>query len=307
MLGQRRAHRQQPGAVTWSSASESFLRRDVSVGTRRVYRLTLDHVGQQVGAERPLDEISGEELVEALQVAYGHLSPASWNRVVATVRSFYGYASRRGWVDEDVSRGFERRRVVEDHGKALSHAELERLLTSRTASLRDRALWRLLYETAARAHEVLQLNVEDVDLERRRAHTVRKGGDRDVMHFQSGAVRLLPKVIAGRTSGPLFLAEGVPAASRVPALSDLDPSSGRARLSYRRAAEVFKAASGGRTLHQLRHTALTRLAEDAVPLPLLLAKSRHAGLRSLQHYARPGEEAVARLTAEHDPARRRPR
>ena len=36
-----------------------------------------------------------------------------------------------------------------------------------------------------------------------------------------------------------------------------------------------------------------------------MAKSRHTSLRSLQRYARPGSEAVAKLTAEHDPERRR--
>jgi integrase/recombinase XerD len=37
----------------------------------------------------------------------------------------------------------------------------------------------------------------------------------------------------------------------------------------------------------------------------LMAKSRHASLRSLQRYARPGAEAVAAMTAATDPARRR--
>jgi hypothetical protein len=40
-------------------------------------------------------------------------------------------------------------------------------------------------------------------------------------------------------------------------------------------------------------------------LPMLLARSRHASIRSLERYARPGPEAVARMTAESDPARRR--
>jgi hypothetical protein len=35
-----------------------------------------------------------------------------------------------------------------------------------------------------------------------------------------------------------------------------------------------------------------------------MAKSRHSSLRSLERYARPGPEAVAALTAAHDPARR---
>ena len=101
--------------------------------------------------------------------------------------------------------------------------------------------------------------------------------------------------------GPLFLAERAPAPGKAPAALDLDEPTGRARLSYRRAAEVFKAVSGGSTLHQLRHSALTHLAEDGVPITLLMAKSRHESLRTLQRYARPGVEAVARLTAEKRP------
>lgn len=56
---------------------------------------------------------------------------------------------------------------------------------------------------------------------------------------------------------------------------------------------------------ELRHSALTHLAEDGVNLPLLMAKSGHESLRSLQKYARPGAEAIAAMTAAHDPARRR--
>jgi len=37
---------------------------------------------------------------------------------------------------------------------------------------------------------------------------------------------------------------------------------------------------------------------------MLLARSRHASVRSLERYARPGPEAVARYVAKRDPARR---
>jgi hypothetical protein len=60
------------------------------------------------------------------------------------------------------------------------------------------------------------------------------------------------------------------------------------------------------TLHQLRHSALTHAAEDGTNLPLLLARSRHASVRSLERYAHPGPEAVARHLADTDPTRRRP-
>jgi integrase/recombinase XerD len=53
-------------------------------------------------------------------------------------------------------------------------------------------------------------------------------------------------------------------------------------------------------------SALTHAAEDGTNLPLLLARSRHASVRSLERFARPGPEAVAHHLAETDPARRRP-
>jgi integrase len=120
----------------------------------------------------------------------------------------------------------------------------------------------------------------------------------------------LPRLIGDRRAGPIFLAARRTAPARTPAAVDRCPVTGRGRLSYERAEYLFKhnalkVAGEGWTLHQLRHSALTHLAEAGVNLPLLMAKSGHQNLRSLQRYARPGAEAVAALTAAHDPARRR--
>jgi integrase/recombinase XerC/integrase/recombinase XerD len=88
--------------------------------------------------------------------------------------------------------------------------------------------------------------------------------------------------------------------------ADLDPASGHARLSYRRAADLFHTVTGGWTLHQLRHSRLTHLAEAGVQLPILMAKSRHTSLTSLAVYAQPTFDAVAvaAATAARDPDRR---
>jgi hypothetical protein len=56
-----------------------------------------------------------------------------------------------------------------------------------------------------------------------------------------------------------------------------------------------------------RHSLLTHEAEDGTSTPMLLARSRHASVRSLKRYARPGPEAVARHVARTDPAARRRR
>ncbi|WP_218105707.1 hypothetical protein [Micromonospora inyonensis] len=96
---------------------------------------------------------------------------------------------------------------------------------------------------------------------------------------------------------------------------DLCPVTGWARLSYRRAAEIFEHATRplagpvdrtqGCTLHQLRHAMLTHEAENGTHTVIQLARSRHASVRSLERYARPGPEAVAAHFAATDPAARR--
>ena len=294
--------------ATLGVAAEAFLAgRDLAPGSRRVYGLTLARLRTELGDDAALAGITPARLRRALAAAYPEASAATWNRVVATIRSFLAYCARQGWVAADPAASLERRRAPADHTRAIPYAELERLWRRPDVALREKALWRLLYETAARAQEVLALDVTDVDLANKRARITSKGGDADVVHFMAGSAQLLPRLVAGRRRGPLFLASLPPAPARVPAAVDLCPETGRARLSYRRAAELFSAHSGGWTLHQLRHSALTHLAEANTSLPLLMAKSRHQSLRSLQRYARPGPEAVAKLTAAHDPARRQAR
>jgi integrase len=243
-------------------ATAAFLAQpDLAASTRRSYQQTLGRLEREFGADQQLTTLTAEQMTAAVTGTWAGRAPATWNRHVATIRSFLG--------------------------------------------VREKALWRLLYETAARASEALSINVEDLELDNKRVRVRSKGGDTDWLHFQTGSARLLPRLIAGRARGPLFLADRAPVAARVPAAVDRCPDTGRARLSYRRAEALFRQASGGWTLHQLRHSALTHLAEQNVSLPLLMAKSRHTSLRSLQRYARPGPEAVAALTAATDPARRR--
>ena len=42
--------------------------------------------------------------------------------------------------------------------------------------LREKTLWRMLYETAARAAEILKIDVQDLDLDNRQAPIRSKGG-----------------------------------------------------------------------------------------------------------------------------------
>jgi integrase/recombinase XerC/integrase/recombinase XerD len=81
------------------------------------------------------------------------------------------------------------------------------------------------------------------------------------------------------------------ASHRVTAAADLDPESRRARLSYEMAEQLFKENSGGKTLHQLRHSRLTHLGDTNVSAPLLMAISGHRQLATLQQYVKPSQAA----------------
>jgi integrase/recombinase XerC/integrase/recombinase XerD len=284
-------------------AADAFLdHHELARSTRRVYRASLASLVAGLGPATAVGELSGPMLASWFRSRYAAAAPATWNRELATLRAAVGWWRRCGWLAVDPTDGLERRRERVDRTRALTRGQLERLFARRDLPLRERTLWRLLYETAARANELLALDVEDLDLANRRARVHSKGGAVEWVFWQTGSAQLLPRLLAGRPSGPAFQGDRP---IRAVAGLDLDPTSGRARLSYRRAAELFHARTGW-TLHQLHHSALTHAAEDGTNLPLLLARSRHASVRSLERYARLGPEAVARHLAETDPARRRP-
>ena len=77
--------------------------------------------------------------------------------------------------------------------------------------------------------------------------------------WRSETARLLSHLVAGRTRGPLFLADRRPGPSRMPTEADLCPETGCRRLSYERAEYLFKQATkpldpagNGYTLRQLK-------------------------------------------------------
>jgi integrase/recombinase XerD len=286
--------------LTLATASATFLaEHDLSVNSQRIYRSTL---------AAWLDAAAGREQVTAwFHARYDRTAAAPRVRQLAILRAACTFWQRRGWLTTDPTAGLERPRVSPDRTKALTREQITALWRRADVALRERTCWRLLYESAARANEVLSLDITALDLPNKRARVRSKGGAMEWVFWQTGTALLLPRLLAGRISGPVFLADRQPTRA-VPSL-DRCPSTGRARLSYRRAAELFSGATTPDakrpwTLHQLRHSALTHAAEDGTNTPMLLARSRHASVRSLERYARPGPEAVARSVAEHDPARR---
>jgi integrase len=306
-------------AVTVAEAADAFLSspRAASPNTRRAYAGVIDRLAAEIGPHRQLAAVRGDEVAVALRRLWGKSAPATWNRNRAAVVSWLTWcATRKRWSAPQLPGDAERRKEHADATRALPRARIERLLSRRDIPLREKTLWRMLYETAARTSEILALNVEDLDLEQRRAPVRSKGGDTEFVYWDTGTAHLLPRLLrlpdgTMRTSGPLFLASRKPVPARRPAERDICPYTGRARLGYDRARVLLKKhtatatpASGGLELHQLRHSAATHLGEQKVPLQLIMAKTRHKSPRTAMRYVRPGDAAVAEVTSLLGPPRR---
>lgn len=314
-----------------------------TAGTAKKYRETwrvlarLLHGGPVPGNLAALDtEAGAAALLDAYRAAWAQFGPATRARHLSTMRSAISWWRECGWLHTNPTRGEPIPTIVIDNTRALSRGQLGALLKL-DAPLREKTLWRMAYETACRAEELLCLDITDLDLPNKRAAVRQKGNTIKWIHWQSGTAHLLPRLIAGRKVGPLFLADRLPV--RAVADADLCPTTGRARLSYRRAAELFtditlqlanpgvdpaelteldrldkldkkNGVTGARrlkrwTLHQLRHSALTHDAEDGTSDSLLMARSGHRNRRSLGRYTQPGVDAVAAHVASKDPNRRR--
>ena len=193
-------------SATLTEAADAYLGTlagPESAGTRRVYSGILRALLEEFGADTDVASLRPRPVAAWFTSQWGERSPARWNTALDALRSACRYWADQGWLAEDPARMLRRRRKAADRSRALSRADVERLLTRDDIAIRERTLWRLLYETAARSAEVLRLDVEDLDMPNRKAKVRRKGGAIDTIVWQTGTARLLPRLLKGRKSGPV--------------------------------------------------------------------------------------------------------
>ena len=194
------------GTPRLRSAVEAFFSdKQLSANTRRAYRQALSTVVEDLGMDLRVDQLDSRNLLNVFQERWGSAQPSTWNTRITALQSFVSYCHRNRWIDHDPMSLVVRRREPRDQTKAIPYPDLETLWSRREIDLREKTLWRMLYETAARGGEILALNVEDLDLPRKRAVITGKGGHKEYVFWASGAARLLSRYLAGRRRGPVFL------------------------------------------------------------------------------------------------------
>lgn len=104
------------GKKTISEAAEAFLARPMPETTRRSYAQTMGRLVAGHG-ELVVSALDGVILDALAAAAWGSCAPATWNRHVATLRSFSAFARRRGWLASDPAAVLERRTEPADRTK----------------------------------------------------------------------------------------------------------------------------------------------------------------------------------------------
>jgi integrase/recombinase XerD len=264
--------------VEYGVAVEEYLGRPgLSPASRRVYRISLHGwawplVGRPVpdGKERrgaappvvPLALLDDPGIPERLAAAFAaraaYSDERTVNRELSALRSAAGWWRDQGWIRADPVAGLRHRTpgTLEAPLRPEQVAALFRL----PVNLREHAFWRVLHDSGAPAAQILALNADRLDLSRHqtRPRAGFAGADPAVPRWREPTSQALRWLLAGRTWGPVFLT-GRRAPAGTPR-EDVCRVTGQGRMSYRRAAELFTAAtrpldpSGrGWTLGQLRH------------------------------------------------------
>ena len=164
---------------TVQAAADAFLSspRYANPNTRRGYTGVLDRLLAGLGASRPLAAVSGEEIAGLLEPLCGAVRPGDLEPQPRRRDGLAVLVRRQPVAAPLLPASAERRREHLNATRAVPRPAIERALSRRDVPLREKTLWRMLYETAARASEVLALNIEDLDLDARRAPIRSKGGD----------------------------------------------------------------------------------------------------------------------------------
>ncbi|MBK9386445.1 MAG: tyrosine-type recombinase/integrase [Planctomycetes bacterium] len=197
------------------------------------------------------------------------------NALRTSVRVFFQHCELAGLVRRSPGMLVRRARCGEPPPRALSDAEVERLLAvAAKGEARDELLVRLLLGTGLRLGEALALEVADIDLRRGEISVRRAKGDRRRTAF-------IPAELVPRLAEWIRDREG-----------RLFPISGRhaQRVIERMAREAGVTASA----HCLRHSMAMRVYRASGDIEVVRAALGHASIGTTQRYARAEESAVRR-------------
>ncbi len=212
------------------------------------------------------------------------VSSSTLARKLSSIRSFFKFLRRRGYLDANPAELVSRPKVPETRPTYLSMDDVERLLRVPTfqgrLGARDLAILELLYSSGLRVGELVALNIEHVDLDSRDVRVMGKGRKERIVPVgrpAAAAVRAWLEV-RGEAEGPPDDRTALFLNYRGGRMSDR--SVRRLVTKYGVAAGVIQRIAP----HALRHSFATHLLGSGADLRAIQEMLGHASLSTTQKY-----------------------
>jgi integrase/recombinase XerD len=237
--------------------------------------------------------LSSEEIVQfASSLKAQGLSPASVNRTISGVKTFYKYAAREYGANNPMGE-IERAKLARKLPKALTVSEILCLIDSAIRegdriSLRDHAILELMYGSGARVSEIVGLNTSDISTAQTTDGEIQtlklrgKGSKERLVPLGGFAqralsdylVRLRPELATkqSKTTSALFLNSRGTRLSRVSAWQIVSDAADRAGLKGKISPHVF------------RHSYATHLLDGGADIRVVQELLGHSSVTTTQIY-----------------------
>ena len=224
------------------------------------------------------------KLADELEDSTRRLSSESLYLEISALRAFYNFAETEKLLPVNIAQNLSLPRRWKRLPKALTGAEIEKLLAPQTPStpqsLCDQAVLELAYASGLRVAELQGIRLEQLHLEAGFINVIGKGNKERVVPLGRKAVVALqrymeagrPKLVTPRSPGTVFLTKrGTPFAAVTLWL--------RIKQRVRRAG-----ISRNITPHMLRHSFATHLLENGADLRVIQELLGHASISTTEIY-----------------------
>lgn len=252
--------------------------------------------GKHAGPADTITETIARADSELIRKFLAHLgeqqySAATMARKIATLRSFYKWAERRGVADSNPMTAIRTPRQGKRLPKAVTIEQIEKLLSAPSDSdvlgRRDRAMLETLYSTGLRVSELVGLNLKDLDLVGEALHVRGKGKKERVVPLGSHAIGAVKRYMDLLSSDPDF-AEAWQGGNNTSLPLFLNKHGGRlsSRSVRRKLDKYLKHAGLDPTIspHTLRHSFATHLLDNGADLRTVQEMLGHQSLSTTQVY-----------------------
>ncbi len=254
--------------------------KNVSPHTERSYRSDLEQFAAFLGDQDPA-AITHQDLRRYLaHLISRRTSKASLARKLSSLRSFFKFLYRRGFVTNDPARLVATPKQERRLPAVLTVDDTLRLLEAPAADapdpLRDRAVLETLYSTGIRAGELVGIDRQDIDRNERLLRVRGKGRKERIVPVGQTALDAIDRYCAEKK--PSVAEQAVftgPSGKRLTARSVQ-----RILEKYRKILGLSQKASP----HALRHSYATHLLESGADLRAIQELLGHASLSTTQKY-----------------------